>query len=179
MAASLALECAARNKLQPGLTTRTGSTKQNMFIIIPPPPPTQGTCFLGTWYPSANHDCGPGCCCCRPLDILRAATILVWGLVFWARRMRECDFVPPIACNLGGGTHHAHAAFGSGFTIFNDLARRATREFFLFPRHWSRLAARPPARPPAYPARARHGGSFARVRRGEMESAHARASVCD
>ena len=27
-----------------------------------------------------------------------------------------------IACSTAGGTHHAHAGFGSGFCIFNDLA---------------------------------------------------------
>ncbi|CAM9451477.1 unnamed protein product [Ascophyllum nodosum] len=27
-----------------------------------------------------------------------------------------------LACNLAGGTHHAHRAFGSGYTILNDLA---------------------------------------------------------
>ncbi len=27
-----------------------------------------------------------------------------------------------LACHLGGGTHHAHRSFGSGFTILNDLA---------------------------------------------------------
>lgn len=27
-----------------------------------------------------------------------------------------------LACNLAGGTHHAHRDFGSGFCIFNDLA---------------------------------------------------------
>jgi acetoin utilization deacetylase AcuC-like enzyme len=27
-----------------------------------------------------------------------------------------------IALNLGGGTHHAHAGFGAGFCIFNDVA---------------------------------------------------------
>lgn len=27
-----------------------------------------------------------------------------------------------LACNLAGGTHHAHADFGSGFCILNDLA---------------------------------------------------------
>jgi acetoin utilization deacetylase AcuC-like enzyme len=26
-----------------------------------------------------------------------------------------------LACNLAGGTHHAHPGFGSGFCIFNDL----------------------------------------------------------
>ncbi len=26
-----------------------------------------------------------------------------------------------LACTLAGGTHHAHAAFGSGFCVFNDL----------------------------------------------------------
>ncbi|GAB0490974.1 hypothetical protein MMPV_002216 [Pyropia vietnamensis] len=27
-----------------------------------------------------------------------------------------------LACHVGGGTHHAHPGYGSGFTIFNDLA---------------------------------------------------------
>jgi acetoin utilization deacetylase AcuC-like enzyme len=27
-----------------------------------------------------------------------------------------------VALNLGGGTHHAHAAFGAGFCVFNDVA---------------------------------------------------------
>ncbi|CAM9494848.1 unnamed protein product [Ectocarpus fasciculatus] len=27
-----------------------------------------------------------------------------------------------LACNLAGGTHHAHRGFGSGYTILNDLA---------------------------------------------------------
>ncbi len=27
-----------------------------------------------------------------------------------------------VACNMAGGTHHAHPGFGSGFCIFNDLA---------------------------------------------------------
>ena len=27
-----------------------------------------------------------------------------------------------LVCHLGGGTHHAHCTFGSGFCIFNDLA---------------------------------------------------------
>lgn len=27
-----------------------------------------------------------------------------------------------LACNTAGGTHHAHADFGSGFCIFNDIA---------------------------------------------------------
>ncbi|CAN0080984.1 unnamed protein product, partial [Hapterophycus canaliculatus] len=27
-----------------------------------------------------------------------------------------------LACNLAGGTHHAHKHFGSGYTILNDLA---------------------------------------------------------
>jgi acetoin utilization deacetylase AcuC-like enzyme len=29
---------------------------------------------------------------------------------------------PPVVSNLAGGTHHAHADFGSGFCIINDLA---------------------------------------------------------
>uniref|UniRef100_A0A7S4F1X1 Histone deacetylase domain-containing protein n=2 Tax=Chrysotila carterae TaxID=13221 RepID=A0A7S4F1X1_CHRCT len=32
-----------------------------------------------------------------------------------------------LACNLAGGTHHAHRSFGSGFTILNDLAVAAAR----------------------------------------------------
>ncbi|MGM0673861.1 MAG: histone deacetylase family protein [Spirochaetota bacterium] len=32
-----------------------------------------------------------------------------------------------IACNMAGGTHHAHPDFGSGFCIFNDLAVAAKR----------------------------------------------------
>jgi acetoin utilization deacetylase AcuC-like enzyme len=31
-----------------------------------------------------------------------------------------------LACNTAGGTHHAHAAFGSGFCILNDLAFTAS-----------------------------------------------------
>ena len=27
-----------------------------------------------------------------------------------------------IACNMAGGSHHAHAGFGSGFCVFNDVA---------------------------------------------------------
>ena len=27
-----------------------------------------------------------------------------------------------IACHLGGGTHHAHKSFGSGYCVFNDIA---------------------------------------------------------
>ena len=36
-----------------------------------------------------------------------------------------------ISANLGGGTHHAHRDFGSGFTILNDLAigARWAREY--------------------------------------------------
>ena len=30
-----------------------------------------------------------------------------------------------IACHLAGGTHHAHANYGSGFCVFNDLAYAA------------------------------------------------------
>lgn len=31
-----------------------------------------------------------------------------------------------LACNTAGGTHHAHAGFGSGFCILNDLAFTAS-----------------------------------------------------
>lgn len=32
-----------------------------------------------------------------------------------------------IACNLAGGTHHAHYDYGAGYTIFNDLALTAMK----------------------------------------------------
>lgn len=46
--------------------------------------------------------------------------------------MHTCDLAMQhgMACNLAGGTHHAHYDFGSGFTVINDLAvaaRRAVR----------------------------------------------------
>ena len=37
-------------------------------------------------------------------------------------RTAELALQHGLACNLAGGTHHAHASFGSGFCIFNDLA---------------------------------------------------------
>ena len=42
----------------------------------------------------------------------------VGGTILTARLALEHG----IACNLAGGTHHAHPGFGSGFCIFNDLA---------------------------------------------------------
>lgn len=39
----------------------------------------------------------------------------------------ERAMVDGIAGSLAGGTHHAHAGFGSGFCIFNDLAIAARR----------------------------------------------------
>lgn len=35
-----------------------------------------------------------------------------------------------VACNTAGGTHHAHADFGSGFCIFNDLAVAAAEMLY-------------------------------------------------
>ena len=37
-------------------------------------------------------------------------------------RTAELALQHGLACNLAGGTHHAHRDFGSGFCIFNDLA---------------------------------------------------------
>ena len=37
-------------------------------------------------------------------------------------RTAELALETGLACNTAGGTHHAHADFGSGFCIFNDLA---------------------------------------------------------
>jgi acetoin utilization deacetylase AcuC-like enzyme len=34
----------------------------------------------------------------------------------------ECALIDGFAGNLAGGTHHAHADFGSGYCVFNDLA---------------------------------------------------------
>jgi acetoin utilization deacetylase AcuC-like enzyme len=44
------------------------------------------------------------------------------------------------AVNLAGGTHHAHAAWGSGFCVFNDIAvaARAAQA------HWGRLGQKLP-----------------------------------
>ena len=57
----------------------------------------------------------------------------------WSNRLRERSFLEiegtlltakqaiknKIACHVGGGTHHAHFAYGYGFCIFNDLAYTA------------------------------------------------------
>jgi acetoin utilization deacetylase AcuC-like enzyme len=42
----------------------------------------------------------------------------VGGTVLAARLALEHG----LACNTAGGSHHAHAAFGSGFCVFNDVA---------------------------------------------------------
>ena len=41
-------------------------------------------------------------------------------------RTAELALEHGLACNLAGGTHHAHPDFGSGFCILNDLAVAAT-----------------------------------------------------
>ena len=56
---------------------------------------------------------------------------LPWSESLVRRTLLECEgtrltallaLEHGLACNTGGGTHHAFAAHGSGFTIFNDLA---------------------------------------------------------
>ena len=37
-------------------------------------------------------------------------------------RARDLALKHGLACHLGGGTHHAHETYGSGYTIYNDLA---------------------------------------------------------
>ena len=52
-----------------------------------------------------------------PALVTRTVTA-VGGTVLTARLALEHG----LACNTAGGTHHAHADFGAGFCIFNDLA---------------------------------------------------------
>jgi len=56
---------------------------------------------------------------------------LPWSPQLVRRTLVECEgtrltaslaLLEGLACNTGGGTHHAFPAHGSGFTIFNDLA---------------------------------------------------------
>jgi acetoin utilization deacetylase AcuC-like enzyme len=56
---------------------------------------------------------------------------LPWSRNLVRRTLLECEgtrlaallaLQEGLACNTGGGTHHAFASHGSGFTIFNDLA---------------------------------------------------------
>lgn len=50
--------------------------------------------------------------------LVRRTVTAVGGTV----RTAELALEHGLACNLAGGTHHAHPGFGSGFCIFNDLA---------------------------------------------------------
>ena len=50
--------------------------------------------------------------------LVRRTCAAVGGTVLTARLALQYG----LACNTAGGTHHAHADFGSGFCIFNDLA---------------------------------------------------------
>ncbi|CAH0372346.1 unnamed protein product [Pelagomonas calceolata] len=43
-------------------------------------------------------------------------------------RARDLALKHGLACQLGGGTHHAHKTYGSGYTIYNDLAVTALDE---------------------------------------------------
>jgi acetoin utilization deacetylase AcuC-like enzyme len=51
-------------------------------------------------------------------ELVRRTRLEVAGTTLAARLAVEHG----LACHLGGGTHHAHRSFGSGFTIFNDMA---------------------------------------------------------
>ena len=51
-------------------------------------------------------------------QLVRRTVTAVGGTV----RTAELALEHGLACNLAGGTHHAHPGFGSGFCIFNDLA---------------------------------------------------------
>ena len=50
--------------------------------------------------------------------LVRRSWLAVGGTVLTARLALRHG----LACHLAGGTHHAHASFGSGFCIFNDVA---------------------------------------------------------
>lgn len=54
-----------------------------------------------------------------PLDesIVRRALAAVGGTL----RTAELALADGLACNLAGGSHHAHAGFGAGFCVFNDV----------------------------------------------------------
>jgi acetoin utilization deacetylase AcuC-like enzyme len=70
--------------------------------------------------------------CAGTLDAKALRKIgLPWSPELVRRTLVECEGTRQtallalqhgLACNTGGGTHHAFAAHGSGFTIFNDLA---------------------------------------------------------
>lgn len=51
-------------------------------------------------------------------QLVERTRLEVAGTVLTARLALEHG----LAVSLGGGTHHAHRAWGSGFTVFNDLA---------------------------------------------------------
>lgn len=50
--------------------------------------------------------------------LVRCIRTGVAGMVLSARLSLECG----LACNLTGGTHHAHTSWGSGYNVVNDLA---------------------------------------------------------
>lgn len=51
-------------------------------------------------------------------ELVKRTCTAVGGTVLTAQLALEHG----IACSTAGGTHHAHAGFGSGFCIFNDMA---------------------------------------------------------
>jgi acetoin utilization deacetylase AcuC-like enzyme len=54
----------------------------------------------------------------HPPELIERTCLEVSGTVLTVQLALEYG----LACNLAGGTHHAHRDFGSGFTILNDLA---------------------------------------------------------
>ena len=75
--------------------------------------------FLGDQlYEAETRRIGFGAETRRP-ELIRRTLLEVAGTVLTARLALRSG----LACNLAGGAHHAHASFGSGFTILNDLAR--------------------------------------------------------
>ncbi|MBV7330462.1 histone deacetylase [Chloroflexi bacterium TSY] len=51
-------------------------------------------------------------------ELVRRTRTAIGGTVLTAELALQFG----VACNTAGGTHHAHADFGSGYCIFNDLA---------------------------------------------------------
>lgn len=50
--------------------------------------------------------------------LVRRTRLEVGGTLLAAEMARATG----LACNLGGGTHHAHRGYGAGYTVYNDLA---------------------------------------------------------
>ena len=70
--------------------------------------PEEMTRILGTEVGETEHDA-----------LLAAHRLMVGGTV---SAVRAAAFGECIGINVGGGFHHAHAGFGHGFCVFNDIA---------------------------------------------------------